>query len=78
MILFSPHRFDYFLGGQKWATELAEVSDVGKQGKGGDNFGGGLRDRLMITLVDGRVDLFVVNKLDQVINNLRKGLAEKR
>ena len=70
-LLFSPHLLDYASGGAKWAVDLASITDVGIQPKGGDRLGGGLRDRLRLQLKDGQTELFVVNHLDDVVTRLQ-------
>jgi hypothetical protein len=69
-ILFLPHLLDAALGGQKMTISLGEINGVGIEPAGGDTFGGGLRDRLR---VDSQVsiELFVVNKLQEVVDLLR-------
>jgi hypothetical protein len=70
-LLFSLHLFDHLLGGRKLALDVGAVWSVGKREKGGDTFGGGLRDRLQITLQNGDAELFVVNKLEQSVAELQ-------
>lgn len=76
-ILFSPHWLDAVLGGEIWAVNLHEVTSVGVQPKGGDTFGGGLRDRLRV-LSAGETDLFVVNGLDALVERLQRALEKAR
>ncbi|MGH1341328.1 MAG: hypothetical protein ACRBN8_07245 [Nannocystales bacterium] len=56
---------------------LHEVTSVGVQPKGGDTFGGGLRNRLKV-LSGGETDLFVVNELDALVERLQRELEEAR
>jgi hypothetical protein len=47
------------LDGQEWETDLNRISHVGQVGiRPGDFFGGGLRPRLRIRMLDGREELF--------------------
>lgn len=73
-LLFSPHLIDYATGGKKMAVAREQITQIDKQPKGGDSLGGGLRDRLRVSLADGNVQLFVVNGLDAVIAVLRAEL----
>jgi hypothetical protein len=68
-VLFSPHLIDYLLKGELFALNLADIVRIDRQGAGGDTFGGGLRARLLIETRSGP-ELFVVNKLDSVIQKL--------
>lgn len=70
-ILFKPHLFDYIFAGKKWYANLEDIKSIGMQEKGGDIFGGGLRNRLKIILKDGTEELFVVNSLDEVLEKLK-------
>lgn len=63
--VFVPHRFDAVTGGRVWIMPRADVLSVGIQSRGGDTFGGGLRERLRLDTNYGAA-LFVVNKLQQV------------
>ena len=73
-VVFLPHRLDAATGGQKWMAHRSEVAEVGRQAAGSDTLGGGLRARLQLTLTGGDRQLFVVNKLDQVVTDLRAAL----
>lgn len=74
-LLFSPHFIDHLTGGEKWSVDLVSIQTIDKQPEGGDLFGGGLRDRLRISLHNGGVELFVVNDLDSVIEYLQASLS---
>ena len=76
-LLFTPHLFDYALGGQRREIFFTDIANVSAQTAGGDAFGGGLRNRLRIDLRDGTAELFVVNKLDQVIEKLQKHITSR-
>jgi GRAM domain len=69
-ILFSPHLIDAATGGTKLQLPLENISSIDKQAAGGDTFGGGLRARLAIKHGDV-TELFVVNKLEEVIAKLK-------
>jgi hypothetical protein len=80
-LLFNPHRIDGMTGGKTWQAELAEVQSVTKEPKGSGKAGragGGLRDRLKLELEDGSEELFVINKLDEVIDRLGSATAGTR
>jgi hypothetical protein len=68
--VFTPHLLDFYTGGKICEFPLSEIGCVGVQPAGGDTFGGGLRDRLRIEHSNG-IELFVVNKLSQVIASLQ-------
>jgi hypothetical protein len=59
-------------GGQ---VPLTAIRAVGRQAPGGQTFGGGLRARLRLDLADGGVELFVVNRLDDVIRVITEGVT---
>ena len=71
-VAFRPHSFDAALYGEQWWAPLTVIAHVGKEKKSLRAIqGGSLRDRLKITLDDGTEVLFVTNKLDKLIENLR-------
>lgn len=71
-LAFRPHSFDAALYGEQWWAPLQVIAHVGKEKKSLRAIqGGSLRDRLKITLDNGAEDLFVISKLDKVIDNLR-------
>ncbi len=72
-LLFNPQLVDGMIGGQRWSTPLELVSEVTVEPKGSGKagkLGGGLRDRLKLVLGNGEEELFVVNKLDEVVARL--------
>jgi hypothetical protein len=73
-LVFCPHWVDGATGGKTWDTPLAEVAAVGTAQKGGKR--GGLRDRLQIELADGEEQLFVVNRLPDVVSRLEAASQE--
>lgn len=70
-LLFTPHLIDSILGGADCRVPLNEIADISVQNAGGDTFGGGLRNRLRINLKNGSSELFVINRLDEVIDKLK-------
>lgn len=75
-LAFHPHKFDAALAGEQWWVPWARVAAVGKEKKSLRAVqGGSLRDRLRLELDDGSVELFVTNKLDAVIAELRARLS---
>jgi len=71
-VLFCPHAVDAALAGEYWWVEHSAIRGLGRAER---NYralhAGGLRRRLRIELVGGDVELFVINKLDQVIAEIR-------
>lgn len=74
-LLFTPHLFDSMLGGETREIFPAEIAGVSAQNAGGDTSGGGLRKRLRIDLKNGVTELFVINKLDKIIDKLQSHIA---
>ncbi|MBQ6639698.1 MAG: hypothetical protein IJH84_01545 [Saccharopolyspora sp.] len=73
-VLFCPHAFDANTGGEYRSIPLAAITEVGKQPRTLNlraAYNGGLRTRLRIDCADGSTELFVLNKLDQVITEIR-------
>ncbi|MFD6389806.1 hypothetical protein [Nocardia sp. NPDC060259] len=68
-LLFVPTHVDAITGGKRWETPLAQLRAVGQQSPDGGVFSGGLRTRLRIDTGAG-TELFVVNKIDEVIAKL--------
>jgi hypothetical protein len=66
-LIFEPSRFDGAFGGDRWWAPLSSIRKVGSQLPDGRATAGGLRTRLRLDLADGAVELFVVNRLDDVI-----------
>jgi hypothetical protein len=73
-LVFCPHWVDGATGGKTWDVRLTDVAVVGTAPKGGKR--GGLRDRLRIELKDGEDQLFVVNRLADVVPRLEAGRQE--
>jgi hypothetical protein len=63
-LVFEPHRLDARLGGQSRRVALREIADVTVD-PGGDipSLGGGLRPRIRLELMNGHVELLLVNKI---------------
>jgi hypothetical protein len=75
-LVFEPHGFDKALAGRGWAASPAEIEaiDVAPRDPFGHFFGGGLRKRLRVS-ANGEEAYFVVNKVEQVAEDLRTHLA---
>jgi hypothetical protein len=71
---FRPGRLDAATGGKAWSTGLAQIRSVSKEKRGRNPFNGSLRGRLRVETVDGGVELFVVNGLEQVTDRIRRAL----
>ncbi len=74
-LLFNPHHLDHALAGRRWSVSLEDIETVDTEPRltGGfldTLFGGGLRNRLRIDLVDESADLFVVNDLGTAVTVL--------
>lgn len=78
-LVFKAHAFDTALMGVSLQLPLAGISEVGRRPCDFSQImAGSLRDRLELLLVDGTVELFVVNKLDAVIEKIEACRAEHR
>ncbi len=75
---FVAHRFDRMLGGRDLAILRREISSasVADRSGVGDVFAGGTRRRLQVD-ARGSVELFVVNRLDQVVVRFNAWLEER-
>ncbi len=75
---FVAHRFDRMLGGRDLAILRREISSasVADRSGVGDVFAGGTRRRLQVD-ARGSVELFVVNRLDQVVVRINAWLEER-
>jgi hypothetical protein len=70
-VFFTPSRLDAVFSKKPWELPVDAVTGLEVVGKDGtDVFGGGMRDRLGIRTADG-VEVFVVNKLDERLADLR-------
>lgn len=63
-LVFCPHWVDGATGGKTWEVSLATVAAVGTAEKRGR------RERLRIELADGDEQLFVVNRVAEVVSRL--------
>jgi hypothetical protein len=71
-LVFTPHLLDAAFRGETWVGKRSEIVRITKESPGlGDRFAGGRRARLRIELRSEPPQLFVVNKLDEVITRLR-------
>lgn len=80
-LLFNPQLVDGAIGGKRWFTPLDQVSEVTVEPKGSGKagkLGGGLRDRLKLVLRNGEEELFVVNKVDEVVDRLGEAVGGRR
>ncbi len=73
---FRPHGLDRALAGRGFQTDVGAISSVGREGRTLNPLSGGMRTRLRIETADGQVALFVVNKLDQVIERIEAARSE--
>ena len=71
--MFAPHAVDAALAGEWWWAPLDSITAVDRQKRDWSQYkAGGLRTRLRIDLRDGSTELFLVNKVDQVIKQIRE------
>ena len=73
-LVFAPHALDRGLGASSVSIPLSQIKDVGKEAAGCSPlkiFSGGIRSRLRIETVEGKVYLFVVNGLERVVAQIR-------
>lgn len=71
-LVFQPTRLDSAIGGKAWAAELSEITDVQEFPPNtpltsSSLFSGALRKRLQLNLTSGEIELFVVNRLPEVV-----------
>lgn len=75
---FVAHRYDRMLGGRDLAIlrrEIAAASVADRSVMGGP-FAGGIRRRLQVD-AQGRAELFVANRIDQVVAQVNAWLEER-
>jgi hypothetical protein len=70
-LVFEPNRVDAATGGDSWQAPLGALAAVSAQPPDGRALSGGLRTRLRLDLSDGNIELFVVNRLDEVVQTIR-------
>lgn len=75
-VFYQPSRVDTLFRQKRWERPLADVTSIEvvdrprTSAEGVDVFAGGLRDRLGVGTEDG-VEIFVVNRLEQKVAELR-------
>jgi hypothetical protein len=74
-LLFQPNRFDAVTRGERWAVSRDQVAEVSVSARQPGLNAAGFRNRLRVSQLDGEVDVFVVNHLDDVLARLRAWLA---
>jgi hypothetical protein len=74
-LLFRPDSLEAAIGGQQWSARLSTVRSASIQLRGGNVLKGGLRDRLRIDLADGSSELFVVDRINEVIEVINEAVA---
>lgn len=74
-LLFQPHRIDALTGGKAWSAPLASILAAGTEARNGDPFSGGLRTRLRLDIAGSGPELFVVNKIDEVIEKITRAIS---
>jgi hypothetical protein len=71
-LVFTPRVSDAVLDGAYWRAYHADIVDLGRLRKDlSQILGGSLRDRLWIEYNDGAVERFRVQRLDDVIEQIR-------
>jgi hypothetical protein len=70
-LLFQPNRFDAATRGDGWAVSRDQVSELSVCARQLSLNPAYWRNRLRVSQLDGRVDVFVVNHLDAVLARLR-------
>ena len=72
---FTPHRVDQLFNGESVVLPCADIVEIGIAARDLEHtFGGGLRLRLQVSLINGE-ELFVANKLDERVPMLQAWLA---
>ena len=74
-LLFKPNRIEAAVGGQQWSAPLCTVRSVCIELRDGNLLKGGLRDRLRVDLADGSFELFVVDRINDVIQVISQAIA---
>jgi len=69
-LVFRPGRVDRRLGARVWSVPLDAIIEVGRAPRTWNPLDGGLRVRLRVATRDGASYLFVVNRLDAVIQEI--------
>jgi hypothetical protein len=76
-LIFEPSRLDGAVGGNRWWAPLSTIRRVSSQQPDGRVTAGGLRTRLRLDLADGAVELFVINRLDEVVQVIGQAAARR-
>ena len=72
---FQPHGVDKALFGRDWSVPLGRIRSVGAEPRGLNPFSGAMRKRLRVETDDGSVEMFVVSRLDEVIERIEAARA---
>ncbi len=68
---FAPHRLEAWLGGGRWSANLHDVRRIRVVAPNDREFPVGMRRRLAIDTADGTETVFIVNRLESVVAQLR-------
>lgn len=78
-LIFMPHKVDRATGGNSWSQDLANITRAAIEPR---HYGVplvtrdvGLRRRLRVEQHDGTVDVFVVNRVEDVVGSINEALA---
>jgi hypothetical protein len=78
-LLFRPHVVDRSTGGASWALPLGDIAAVDVAPRDWKDYRiGGVRRRLRMITHGGSLELFVVNKVDEVAEQIRQARLEER
>lgn len=72
-LIHQPNRLTRGRFAQPWSTQRINISRLAVQPR---RLSLGLRNRRRVELMDGTVEMFVVNNLDKVLADLRRRLAK--
>ena len=78
-LLFSPHKLDAVLGGERTTIELDSVVDVStlERGTGPEDEPGRSADRLLVECADDSTHSFVVGKPETVADEIVTAITER-
>lgn len=81
-LVFQPNRFDSVTGGRSWSVGLSGIAGVRARQRAEPLlseglFSGGIRKRLQLDLTSGETELFVVNRLPELIGVIEKAVVAK-
>lgn len=76
-LLFLPNAVDVRTGGQEFSCRRSDIRwiDVEPPTTSGGPFSGGLRRRLRVELADESTELFVVNRVETLVQTIRAELG---